>query len=150
MKAQPSQYIQDRMGFINGIIDKAFENFAYRSGILEDSVKTQLVLKNKGINTAKVFFKLDNAKEIIFGNLYTALVYMGYWNSEAQSWSEGTLEAKEDIFTMTNGTKIMVKDGLVCVAPVEPIKYIRLNINISKTGAEFKIADSRTGEKNVN
>jgi hypothetical protein len=122
--------------WINDLIKKVFEtNFSVSD--FTEMVRDKLITHNKGVDEFKLQFTITEYKHITFGNLYTALVYMGFWDDRNQGWQFGTLVTSpnphQDTFIMTNGTRIeLAEDGNVNVMPVKPIEYIQLNVVVTK------------------
>jgi hypothetical protein len=120
---------------INKALEKVFE-LSIDHKMLSEIVYEKLSLL-RGVDTSRIKFSLDAEKNIYFGNTYTALLYMGFWNDALECFSEGTLVTSPDgdLFTMTNGTRVSVSaDGDILVMPVCPIEYIKLDIVITKDG----------------
>jgi hypothetical protein len=123
---------------IRAALDKVFES-AFTNEMLQDCIQEKLLLL-KGVDPEEIRFTLsaDN-KSIQFKNLYTALVYMGFWDEESQDFTGGkffkNFQPNLDYFLMDNGTKVGV-DGIgnLLVHPVQPIEYIKLNLVITKEG----------------
>jgi hypothetical protein len=122
--------------WINDLIKKVFEtNFSVSD--FTAMVRDKLITHNKGVDEFKLQFTITEDKHITFGNLYTALVYMGFWNEANHGWQFGTLvtspDPHQDCFIMLNGTRIeLAEDGDVNVMPVKPIEYIQLNVVVTK------------------
>jgi hypothetical protein len=134
-KKQPNLYtcIPEFREKLDKTIAKALEEFMYNSINTEEFIMDMLLVRNSGIDKSKLAFWVDN-KEIYFNNLYTALVYMGFWNNLdgfiQGDYIESEYKDEEDTFVLNDGgtTITLAKNGAINICPVKPLEYIKVNL----------------------
>lgn len=77
-----------------------------------------------------------NKMNMGFGNLYTALMYMGiYCNYE---------DVKDlNEYTTPDGTEIILRDGDIIVKPSQPLESIEFTMEVTDKGVELKAEENK-------